>query len=477
MSARLLQLGLIALLIGVPDALQAAANIIIVNNDGAGEGFNDPTPAAPVGGNTGTTIGAQRLIAFQHAADIWGAQLNSAVDIYVRANFNPLACTATGAVLGSAGPISVWRDFPGAPVGGHWYHNALANKLFGADLSTGNPNPLLNLEIGATFNSNLGQAGCLTGVFFYYGLDNNHGPLIDLVAVVLHELGHGLGFSTTTSGSTGAFLAGFPSIYDRFILDLNSNMLWDQMPTNAERAASAITPRKVVWNGGVTTSLVPLVLQAGTPQMVVNLPANVAGTYLVGSASFGPPLTAAGVTGDLMPVVDASGAGAACNPLTGANALAVNNNIALIDRGVCAFTVKVKNAQNAGAKAVVIADNVAGSPPPGLGGADPTITIPSVRITLADANILKDQLRFRSRTRSGVVTTLLLNLLVRAGADPGGRVLLYTPNPFQGGSSVSHWDSSAIPNLLMEPAINADLTHSVTTPQDLTLQLLQDLGW
>ena len=39
----------------------AAATITIVNGDPAGVGFNDPTPVAPVGGNTGTTLGAQRL--------------------------------------------------------------------------------------------------------------------------------------------------------------------------------------------------------------------------------------------------------------------------------------------------------------------------------------------------------------------------------------------------------------------------------
>ena len=42
---------------------------------------------------------------------------------------------------------------------------------------------------------------------------------------------------------------------------------------------------------------------------------------------------------------------------------------------------------------------------------------------------------------------------------------------------MSHWDTSAIPNLLMEPSINADLTHSVIPPQDLTFRLLQDIGW
>ena len=33
------------------------ATITIQNNDAAGVGFNDNTPAAPVGGNAGTTVG------------------------------------------------------------------------------------------------------------------------------------------------------------------------------------------------------------------------------------------------------------------------------------------------------------------------------------------------------------------------------------------------------------------------------------
>jgi hypothetical protein len=55
----------------------ASANIVIQNSDPAGVGFNDPTPATPVGGNNGTTLGQQRLNAFQYAANLWGATLTS----------------------------------------------------------------------------------------------------------------------------------------------------------------------------------------------------------------------------------------------------------------------------------------------------------------------------------------------------------------------------------------------------------------
>src|SRR6188768_3155579 len=81
------------------------AQFVIVNVNAPGVGFNDPTPRVPVGGNAGTTLGEQRLIAFQHAASIWSARLDSDVPIRIRAQFTVLGA----GVLGSAGPVSVVR--------------------------------------------------------------------------------------------------------------------------------------------------------------------------------------------------------------------------------------------------------------------------------------------------------------------------------------------------------------------------------
>jgi hypothetical protein len=457
--------------LALPASMEASATIIIQNGNAAGVGFNDPTPMAPVGGNPGTTLGQQRLIAFQAAANIWGATLNSVPSIVILSTFEPLTCTATSAVLGSAGPTQVFRDFTGAPFPGTWYHQATASAIFGADLDT------TTAPIRARFNSNLGQPGCLTGVPFYLGLDNNHGGAVDLVTVLLHEFGHGLGFSNVTSGTSGAFLSGSPAVWDHFLFDNTASLLWDAM-TPAQRVASAINPRKLAWNGSNVTTAVPGVLQPGTAELVGLAPSSVQGTYLVGPAAFGPSLTGAGLVGEVMPVVDQpGGTGLACTPLNTANTMAVNGKIALVDRGTCTFPEKVKNVQNAGAIGAIIVDNVAGSPPPNLGGTDPTVTIPAVRITQADGATFKDALKFRSRTKSGVIVNMDLNLAVFSGADPSGRALVYTPNPFQGGSSVSHWDTLAFPNQLMEPAINGDLTHSVLTPQDLTFALMRDIGW
>ena len=85
----------------------AHATFVIVNLDGPGEGFNDPTPVAPVGGNPGTTVGQQRLNVVTQAGQIWDAILNIPIPIRVRAQFDPLPCGVTSGVRGSAGP-TVW---------------------------------------------------------------------------------------------------------------------------------------------------------------------------------------------------------------------------------------------------------------------------------------------------------------------------------------------------------------------------------
>jgi hypothetical protein len=231
----------------------------------------------------------------------------------------------------------------------------------------------------------------------------------------------------------------------------------------------------VVWNGSEVTDAVPQVLQAGTPILRVNAPAGIANVYSVGTAAFGPPLSSPGVTADVAAATDADEDGGGtlatdrdgCTPPLGGG---LAGKIALIDRGFCGFAVKAANAQAAGAVGVLIANNVAGSPPPNMGGVDPTIVIPAASVTQADGALIRANL-------PGVNATLSLDLSIRAGADQFGRALLFTPNPVVPGSTISHWDTIMTPNQLMEPSINADLTHSVQPPQDLTLPHFRDIGW
>jgi hypothetical protein len=212
----------------------SAATIVIVNQNAVGVGFNDPTPALPVGGNPGTSLGEQRLILFQTAAREWAALLKSNLVIRVGAQFNTLACATNSAVLGSAGP-SNFRTLSPVPPGAKastFYPEDLAEALLNADKNAG------AADINATFNSAI-DTGCFgPNKLFWYGIDPTiaiPGNRVALFPTVLHELGHGLGFislvcddSAGCSGNNAAY-GGYPSN----ILDI-----WSYFQANAGAPAT-----------------------------------------------------------------------------------------------------------------------------------------------------------------------------------------------------------------------------------------------
>jgi len=481
---------LVAIACGLTCLAAHAATITIQSRDAAGFGFNDPTPAAPVGGNPGTTLGEQRMNVYRHVADIWERNLDSDIEIVVSAGWEPLACTATSATLGSAASWNIWHDFPnGKP--GTWYPQALANKLAGTNLSTGQPDDGTgygNVDIKTQFNINLGQPNCLAGSGFYLGLDGKAGDAVNFAATLLHELGHGLGFSVvsvqTSTGwrinaaGTAYSPTGLPSIWEGFMYDNTARKTWLDMTPN-ERRLSAINPLQLAWTGPKAVAGAAMLAQL--PVVKSTSPAGTLPTVTYSASSFGPTLPATSKLGVLAVIATQPGElGPGCSPFDAANTAAVRGKVPIISRGGCTFAEKVKNAQNAGAVAALLANNVGGTFVPG--GADPTITIPSLGIQQTDGEQLKLAViaarPYGSRTQPGAVTASLARDPNRkAGADLAGRPLLYTPNPLIGGSSVSHWDVSASPNLLMEPNISDDLTLSVVPPKDLTLPLLKDLGW
>jgi len=134
--------------------------------------------------------------------------------------------------------------------------------------------------------------------------------------------------------------------------------------------------------GGVTG---PSVYEANST-FTVNTPASIAGNYVsVLATVFGGNLSTA-VTGDLALADDGTDPNDdACTDLT--NGAAISGKIAVIRRGDCPFVEKVKRAQDVGALAVVIVNNVAGDPIP-MGGDDATITIPSVMVSMSDGNAM-----------------------------------------------------------------------------------------
>ena len=491
MRSRPLLLPLIAVVLAVGAAPTAATTIVINPVDSPGIGFNDPTPVVAVGGNPGTTLGAQRLNVFQFAADLWEAALTgvgatSDVPIVVQATFQPLFCTATSGVLGAAGTIQIFANFPGADWPNTWHHSALSNELAGLDLTPGPPDPGLlvppfNDDIVSFFHGAIGvDPACLTGLDWYYGLDNNAaGNEIDLLNVVMHEFAHGLGFANFVDDATGNAILGLADIYSVFSRDNTFGKHWNQMDKR-ERKASAVNTGNLVWDGPTVFAEAPGEL-IGIPVLRVNAPLVIAGDYAAQPASYGPlPPPAPGVIADVALYDDGIGPDPndACDcPFVGPG-LCVNSaplptdlvgKIALINRGTCGFALKSALAQLAGAAGVVITNNLPVGLSPMGGSALLDMSIPSIGVSQATGNAIKAEL-------PGVNAAILADqALGLSGTDANGFVRLYAPSPVQPGSSVSHWDTLATPNLLMEPFINSDL--AAATDLDLTPAQMQDIGW
>jgi hypothetical protein len=382
---------------------QGGSTITVRVTDGDDEGFNDPTDASEVPNNPGgTTLGGQRLAAIEWAADIWAGLLGSSVEINLDAAFSELDCDDTGAVLAQAGPASIFFNFPNAPREGMWYATALAEALAGENLSTTEDGGPVNAgDLSLTFNSQIDE-GCVSPSFrYYYGLDGNTpNGQIAFAMVALHEMAHGLGFISFVNPANGLYpvfpgsgLPQLPDIFSSFLFDVDLQLHWDEM-TNVERRNSAINPNRVVWDGPQVTDAAPDFLE-NAPTLTINSPSSIAGTYLLQGAFFGPPINETGITGDLVVAFDSTDQPKlACETL--ANASEVAGKIAVIDRGECNFTVKVKNAQDVGAIAVLIVNNQPVGLPP-MGGEDPTVTIPSAGISKADGDRIKRAL--------GMITT------------------------------------------------------------------------
>ena len=128
---------------------------------------------------------------------------------------------------------------------------------------------------------------------------------------------------------------------------------------------------------------------APSDYLQVNAPSSISGKKSSNRASFGPQLTGTPITGNLVLVQDGSvESDKGCQSLT--NAAAINGNIALVERRSCTFVLKVKNAQDAGAIAVVIYSD--DNNPILMGGTDNTINIPSVIIGNTDGIAIKNLL-------------------------------------------------------------------------------------
>jgi len=179
--------------------------------------------------------------AFQFAVDIWTTLIKSDVTIYIDATYEPLA----SGVLGSAGTSGLYKGFDGAPNDSTWYNVALAEKMAGHDL-----NEPGEADLSASFSNSFN---------WYLGTDGNTpSGTHDFVTVVLHEIGHGLGFFALNSydDADGKGRRN-PGVFDRYIEDGSGVNIYD-IPNNSTELGDFYTsndlfvnsPLAVTSNGG-----------------------------------------------------------------------------------------------------------------------------------------------------------------------------------------------------------------------------------
>lgn len=253
----------------VPSAARAVT-IEIHTTDGFQEGFNDPTPASPVGGNPGTTRGAQRRNAFEYAAEAWARRLDGDVTVIVTASFDNLGGNSVSAVLGGAAPTTVHSNFPGAPFSSTWYVASLANQLYDDDqndlVPSECPEDLVDAhcpEVVAQFNSAVDNQTVLGAVDFYYGLDGDNDGEIDFLNVALHEIAHGLGLLDLLNQANGALFLSQPDAYVRNLEDAFYSPKSLASMTNQQRFEAIRDNGRLVWSGDAVTDAAAF-LESGT---------------------------------------------------------------------------------------------------------------------------------------------------------------------------------------------------------------------
>ncbi|MEE2776327.1 MAG: hypothetical protein VYE73_06135 [Acidobacteriota bacterium] len=233
---------LVALLL---PASAGAATLVLDSQDPPNVGFNDPTPVTPVTGNSGKTLGEQRINAFNAAASVWENRIASPTVIRVSGMFDAQDCEPLSGTLASASPVLVIRNFPGEVKLMAWHSWAHANAVAGEELVPADSRGHLQV----TVNPDVGTSGCLTTLRWDHRVGAPFsGNDVSLFNVLMHEIGHGLGILELIDHDTGEKFNGFNDIYMHYLEDHELGRKWPALG-NAQRLNS-LSNNQLHWTGG-----------------------------------------------------------------------------------------------------------------------------------------------------------------------------------------------------------------------------------
>ncbi len=233
-------------------------------------GWNDATPVSPVSGNNGTTRGQQRKNAVLKAAELMTQNLQSTVPLIIQGCWpNDLDASATSAELANAGPRTYVFDTPGL-IPDTFYSVAIAERQAGSPAcKIGYAADCNSHSILINFNPKIDTNEGLGSTRWYYGINSTsttNDP--DFVSTALHEMTHGLGFSSAIQVSdesstltcpggvevthvSGTRLCNKNDIFSSFLVEHNQdNTLTplNEMATDALRAQAMANAGRLLWN-------------------------------------------------------------------------------------------------------------------------------------------------------------------------------------------------------------------------------------
>lgn len=227
--------------------------------------FLDSKNAKTTGANFSVTyIGFPDSVrtAFQYALNVWGALIDSPVPITVEALWEPL----DPGVLGGAFPGTAFTNMFFSRNFDAWHPAALAEKIIGENLNGTDPDIVIQFNSDANWyvRGNTNPLGIADDEF-------------DLITVVMHEIGHGLGFLDFTeynSGSGSYIWEGKPWIYTTFLENGGGQNLIEDFTNSSTSLGTQFTSNDLWFNENISFT------NYGSTRVPVYAPS----TYEVGSS-------------------------------------------------------------------------------------------------------------------------------------------------------------------------------------------------